>query len=105
MPDLDDVTVVTGPPAEQLNERQLLDDRSQREACLEWLLPFGKDPDQVEGYAVETVRARAGRMDMFYRWVWDREDRYVAAVTHDHGDASLQHQAYRDTSNADKAGR
>lgn len=100
---IDELTLISGPSEDCLNERQLVDYRSQRIDCLEWLLRFGKDPKQVEGYAFETVRARANRMDMFYRWVWDQEDRYVADVTHDHADAYMKHQAYRDTSNVDKA--
>ncbi|MDS0474687.1 hypothetical protein NDO75_06790 [Natrinema sp. 1APR25-10V2] len=102
MSDLDGITLVTGPAEEYLNERQLTDYRTQRANCLRWLLHFGKDPEHVEGYAFETVRARSSRMDMFYRWIWNTEDRYVAAPTHEHADAYMKELAYRDTSNADK---
>lgn len=103
MGELEDLTLITGPSENQLNQRQLVDYKAQRTDCLQWLLQFGKTPDKVEGYAFETVRARANRMDMFYRWVWEQEGRYVADVTHEHADAYMQHLAYRDTSNADKA--
>ena len=103
MSELDELTLVTEPAKQQLNQRQLVDYRSQRTDCLQWLLHFGKNPDKVEGYAFETVRARASRMDMFYRWVWDQEERYVADVTHDHADEYMKYLAYRDTSNVDKA--
>lgn len=73
MTDLDGITVFTEPSEGSLNEHQISDYRSQREDCLKRLLTFGKDPDKVEGYAFETVRARAYRMDMFYRWVWEQE--------------------------------
>ncbi|UPV73876.1 hypothetical protein M0R89_15195 [Halorussus limi] len=64
---LDDLLVVTETAKENLNPRQLKDYRTQREGCLTWLLTFGKNSDLVDDYAVETVRARAYRMDMFYR--------------------------------------
>ncbi|SDR06916.1 tyrosine-type recombinase/integrase [Natronobacterium texcoconense] len=103
MTDLDGITVVTEPSREYLNQRQLMDYRSTREACLEWLLTFGKDPEQVEGYARTTVSARASRMDKFYRWVWDEEDRYVSDPSHEHADAFLKQLAYEDRSNADRS--
>lgn len=100
---LNEVTIVPEPSEERLNQRQLVDYRSEREQCLDWLLTFGKNPDKAEGYAVSTVSARAHRMDQFYRWVWDQEDRYTANVTHDHADAWLKHLARRDQSNAHKS--
>lgn len=90
MSELDEITLVTAPAIDLLNERQLTDYRGQRADCLRWLLHFGKDPDHVEGYAFETVRARANRMDRFYRCVWKTEDQYVAAPTHDHADAYME---------------
>jgi site-specific recombinase XerD len=103
MSELDEITVITEPAAKFLNNRQQADYRAHREDCLHWLLTFGKDPDHVVGYAVETVRKRASRMDMFYRWVWETEDGYVANPTPDHANAYMKHLATRDTSNADKA--
>jgi len=103
MTDLDGIRMVTEPSREYLNERQLVDYRSKREACLNWLLTFGKDPEKVEGYARTTVKARAARMDLFYRWTWDEEGRYVADPTHEHADAFLRHLAYEDRSNADRS--
>jgi len=102
MTDLEDITVVPGPTEERLNERQLVDYRSQRESCLDWLLHFGKNPKKAEGYARTTVKYRSHRMDQFYRWVWDEEERYTTNVTHDHADAWLRHVARQDKSNAHK---
>ncbi|ELY95118.1 XerC/D-like integrase [Natrialba hulunbeirensis JCM 10989] len=102
MTDLDGISVVTEPCEELLNERQLSDYRSQREDCLKWLLTFGKNPDKVNGYAFETVRARAYRMDMFYRWVWEQEGRYLADVSHEHADGWMEELAYQDKSTAHK---
>jgi len=42
MIDLDDYPVVTEGSESYLNQRQLLDYRSEREECLEWLLVFGR---------------------------------------------------------------
>ena len=103
MSSIEDITLVTQKSKDVLNERQLEDYRSHRRDCLRWLLQFGKDPQYVEGYAFETVRARSNRMDMFYRWMWEHEERYVAAPTIEHAEEYLNDLAYRDTSNADKA--
>ncbi|MFC7074235.1 tyrosine-type recombinase/integrase [Halovenus rubra] len=102
MTELDGITVVTEPSEKILNNRQLSDYEHQRKDCLEWLLTFGKNPDKVDGYAFETVRARAYRMDMFYRWVWESEGRYVADVDHEHADDWMEELAYQDKSNAHK---
>lgn len=103
MTDLDDLRIVSGPTEERLNERQLVDYRSQREKCLRWLLARGKDPETFDGYALQTVQARGNRLDYFYRWVWDEEGRYVSDVTHDHADEFLEQLAYEDRSNADRS--
>lgn len=97
-----ELSIVPEPSADVLNQRQIIDYRSQREDCLEWLLTFGKDPERAEGYAFQTVRNRASRMDAFYRWVWEYEGRYTASLTHDHGDEWLRHLARHDKSNAHK---
>lgn len=102
MTDLDDLRVLTEPTEERLNERQLVDYRSQREKCLRWLLARGKDPETFDGYAFQTVRARGCRMDYFYRWVWDEKGRYVSDLTHAHADEFLQQLADEDRSNADR---
>lgn len=100
---LEGMTVVTEPSEERLNQRQLVDYRAQREDCLEWLVTFGKDPEKADGYAASTVSARAYRMDLFYRRVWDQEGRYTADVTHEHADGWLTHLARQDQSNAHKS--
>lgn len=103
MTDLDGIRVVTGKSEEQLQERQLVDYRSHREKCLQWLLSVGKEPDTYDGYAFQTVKARANRLDYFYRWVWNEENQYTTDVTHEQADEFLQQLAYEDRSNADRA--
>ncbi|PSP24576.1 integrase, partial [Halobacteriales archaeon QH_10_65_19] len=48
--DLEEYPVVTENSESYLNQRQLLDYRSERENCLRWLLTYGKEPDKAEGY-------------------------------------------------------
>lgn len=59
----DEITVVTQPATAALNQKQLVDYRSERQSCLSWLLTFGKNPDTADGYALGTVKPRAYRMD------------------------------------------
>lgn len=102
MSTLEGIRVVSGPTRETLNQRQLADYRTQREACLKWLLQVGLDPDTREGYAHGTVKPRAARMDLFYRWVWEEFDGYTTAITHEHADAYMEVLATQDNSNAHK---
>jgi len=102
MSDLDGIRLVTEPSESYLNKRQKVDYRNQREDCLSWLLHFGKNPDEAEGYAHTTVKCRSQRMDQFYRWIWEQEG-YTGTPTHEHGDAWLRHVAKQDKSNAHKS--
>jgi site-specific recombinase XerD len=103
MVDLDGITLVTEPSAEYLNQRQRLDYESVRKDCLSWLLVFGLKPKKGEGYAYQTVKARAYRMDAFYRHVWETTGGYTADVTHEHADAWMRELAEQDKTNAHKA--
>ena len=95
---LDDYPVVTEPSESFLNQRQLLDYRSEREECLRWLLAYGKEPKKAKGYAKGTVKPRSYRIDRFYRFVWEREEGYTVNLAHDHADAWMDHLAHRDVS-------
>lgn len=99
---IDEGTLITEPTEQMLNKRQLLDYWTHRRKCLEWLLAAGKDPETTEGDAFQTVADRAYRMDVFYRWVWEQEDRYTTNVTHNHDNDWLYHSAHPDKSNAHK---
>lgn len=102
MSNLSRLNLVTNKSKELLNERQIVDYQTQRESCLDWLLTFGKHPKRAEGYAFGTVKARAARMDQFYRFVWESEGGYTAEVTHDHADAWMKELARADSSNSHK---
>lgn len=98
MIDLDQYPVVTEAAESYLNQRQLLDYRSEREDCLQWLLAYGKNPSEAKGYASGTVKPRCYRMDRFYRYVWEKEGGYTVNLTHDHADSWMDHLAHRDVS-------
>ena len=100
---LEGISIVPEPSEKLLNERQIVDYRTEREQCLEWLLTFGKDPSSADGYAHSTVKNRASRMDQFYRFVWQHEDRYTSSITTDHADAYLNHLARQEHSNGHKS--
>lgn len=85
----EDIVLVSEPSRELLNERQLVDFRAYCEKFVNWLLYYGKDPTEPEGYARGVVEQRAGTHDKFARWVWDREGGYTTDVTHKHADAYL----------------
>ena len=87
------ITLVTAPAAEQLNEKQVLDYRSHRRDLLHWCFTRGKHPDKRKGYSRDTIRVRAGHVDRFYRWVWEREA-YTTHVTHADADAYMDHLAF-----------
>lgn len=103
MSDFDELTIVSEPSKQFLNQRQLEDYRSEREDCLKWLYTRGKDPDKHEGYALATLKTRARRMDRFYRWLWDELGGYTLNISTEHADDYLDYLAYQDTSTAHKS--
>lgn len=100
---MDEVKLVPKPSKEQLNERQLVDYEQHRTEMIQWMLHLGKDPEKAEGYALETVKARASRIDIFYRWVWEQEDGYTTNITPAHADEYTKKMAYSDYSEKYKA--
>ena len=98
-----EVTVVPETTEELLTQRQLVDYRAYREELIRWLLHIGKNPRKAEGYAVETIKTRAFRMDQFMRWVWEEEDRYTTNFTQDHADDYVKELAYSGDTEVHKA--
>lgn len=98
-----DIPLSTEKTEAQLTTQQLTSYHDHRRRLFEWMLTRGKDPDRGHGYAPNTVRMRAYRLDKFYRAVWDAEDRYTEHITPSHADAWLLHLDDRDLSNAYKA--
>lgn len=98
MSDIAGIKLLLEPTRERLSERQQVDYANHREDLIEWLLHFGKDPEKVDGYAHETVKSTAQRLDRFYRWVWDEYEGYTTEITHEYADAFMRELARRDES-------
>lgn len=94
---------VPNPTKERLTSRQLEDYTEHRVRLIEWMVNLGKSPEKAEGYAEDTVNGHAYRLDQFYRWVWDEEDRYTTQLTHQHADDWMRELAYGDTSQENKS--
>lgn len=78
---VDGIVLVTKDAQEYLNPRQEVTYREHRRELAEWMLALGKDPDKAEGYSHSTAKNRMNRLDLFYRFVWDRKGRYVQDLT------------------------
>lgn len=100
---IDGIPLVPEPSQAVLNERQKVDYAEHRRRLIQWGLHFGKDPDRADGYAYDTMRVRASRLDAFYRWVWSEKGRYTTALTHEDADAYMRELVYSDSSNTHKA--
>lgn len=77
---LEGIKFVPEPSRAVLSERQQIDYADHRETLIEWLLVFGKNPAQAEGYARATTKNTAQRLDAFYRWVWAEFDAHQESV-------------------------
>lgn len=102
VPQLDELPVVPQPTKEQLNDKQLANYRAHREKLARWMLVIGKNPDKGKGYSFTTARARCHHTDRFYRWVWEKLDRYTTSVTEEHADKYIEHLMFRDMGDSNR---
>ncbi|WP_259535293.1 site-specific integrase [Halalkaliarchaeum sp. AArc-CO] len=93
---VDGIVLVTEDAAEYLNPRQELSYREHRRELAEWMLSLGKDPGKAEGYSHTTAKNRMNRLDLFYRYTWDQEGRYVQDLSTDHADSWMRWLARKD---------
>ena len=93
---VDDIVLVTDDAKEYLNPRQEITYREHRRELTEWMLGLGKTPEKAEGYSHSTVKNRMNRLDLFYRFVWDRKGRFVQKLTTDDADDWMRHLARQD---------
>lgn len=100
---LEDIVIIPEASETQLNQRQLEDYRDHRTSLIKWLRHLGKDPEKAEGYAYDTARQRAYKIDQFYRWLWAHEDGYTLHATPAHTDAYTKDLVYEDHSTTHKA--
>jgi integrase len=86
----------------RLTEKQEFDYRNRREKFAQWLLREGKDPEKKIGYAEATAKRTMYRLGLFERFVWEKEDEYIAVPTTDHADSFIEAVAYSDKSQSHK---
>jgi integrase len=99
---VDGIVLVTEEAAEYLNPRQEVTYREHRRELAEWMLALGKDPNKADGYSHSTAKTRMNRLDLFYRFVWDRESRFTQDITTGHADAWMQYLARQDYNESTK---
>lgn len=97
------IPLVSDAAREYLNPRQEITYKEHRRELAEWLANFGKNPDKVEGYSPSVVKSRMYHLDLFYRFVWDEEGRYVQDLTTDHADGWMRHLASTEFKESTKA--
>ena len=100
----EDIVIISAKTEAYLNQRQLEDYRNHRIQLIKWLVHLGKDPETAQGYAFDTARQRAYKIDQFYRWIWHYEETYTLHATTTHVNAFTRELVYEDTSNTHKAG-
>ncbi|MFB6227629.1 MAG: tyrosine-type recombinase/integrase [Halobacteriales archaeon] len=100
---IDENWLTTAKSEQRLNPRELEVYREHRRNVLTWMLNKGQNPDVNIGYAEETVENRGYRLDMFYRWVWDVENRYTDNITKSHANAFMKYLHPQSYSQAYKA--
>ena len=85
-----------------LNPRQEISYREHRRELAEWMLGLGKNPEKAEGYSHSTAKNRMNRLDLFYRFVWDRDGRYRQDLSFADADDWMKHLATEDLKESTK---
>lgn len=91
-----DIVLVTDEAREYLNPRQEIAYKEHRKELAKWMLHLGENPSKAEGYSISTAKNRMNKLDLFYRWIWDQEQRYIQDITTDHADDWMQWLARQD---------
>lgn len=99
---VDGIVLVTEDSQEYLNPRQEVTYREHRRELAEWMLSLGKNPDKADGYSYSTAKNRMNRLDLFYRFVWEREGRYVQDLTTGHADDWMRYLARQEMKESTK---
>ncbi|QSG07636.1 tyrosine-type recombinase/integrase [Halapricum desulfuricans] len=93
---VDGIVLVTEDAQEFLNPKQEITYREHRRELAEWMLSLGKNPSKAEVYSYTTAKNRMNRLDIFYRFIWDRKGRYIQDLTTDHADTWMRWLARQD---------
>ena len=96
------IVLLTDEASKFLNPREEIAYREHRRELAEWMLNLGKDPGKAEGYSFSTAKNRMNKLDLFYRWVWDQEQRYVQDIKIEHAEAWMRDLAKRDLKESTK---
>jgi integrase len=93
---VEDIVLVTEEARKFLNPRQVIAYKEHRRELAEWMLYEGKNPAKAEGYSSSTAKNRMNKLDLFYRWVWDDNQRYVQDIKTGHADDWMKWLARQD---------
>ena len=97
-----DIVLLTDEARKYLNPREEISYQKHRRELATWLLNLGKDPAKAEGYSHSTAKNTTNRLDLFYRFVWDSEQRFVQTLTTEHADNWMRYLARRDIKESTK---
>lgn len=100
---VDEAWLSTKESERRLTDRELEMYPDHRHDLLKWMLEQGQAPSAHVGYAEETVKNRASRLDILYRWVWDIEERYTEDITVTHVNAFMKYVGQQPYSSSYKA--
>ena len=96
------IVLLTDEARQYLNPREEIAYQEHRRELAEWMLNLGKNPKKAEGYSYSTAKSRMNKLDLFYRWVWEQENRFIQDMTTDHADAWMRHLAKQDLKESTK---
>ena len=96
------IVLLTDEARQYLNPREEIAYQEHRRELAEWMLNLGKNPKKAEGYSYSTAKSRMNKLDLFYRWVWEQENRFIQDMTTDHADAWMRSLAKQDLKESTK---
>ena len=96
------IILLTGEASKLLNPREEIAYKEHRRELAEWMLNLGKDPSKAEGYSYSTAKNRMNKLDLFYRWVWNEEQRFIQDLGIEHAEAWMRDLAKRDLKESTK---
>jgi len=96
------IVLLTDEARQYLNPREEIAYQEHRRELAEWMLNLGKNPKKAEGYSYSTAKSRMNKLDLFYRWVWEQENRFIQDMTTDRADAWMRHLAKQDLKESTK---
>jgi integrase len=97
-----DIVLLTDKARHYLNPREEIAYQEHRRELAEWLLNLGKNPQKADGYSYSTAKNTMNRLDLFYRWIWQDEHRYVQDMTPEHANRWMRHLAKQDMKESTK---